>query len=205
LPPAQAAESGPPRRYPEESSEDSGFDVDSEYCQCYTYYVISLLEQYRQTRLPLQELVRLAGRALRSLGAEPADGRVSPELDARTVRYYQTLGLLDKPDRFEGRLAIYSLRHLLQLLCVKKLQAEGYPLALIQESLAGRSTSQLEAVLRERCALPAPPPPPGRSELIATEAVPGVTVVIDPARIADPQEVLDRIRAVLGSRTEERT
>jgi DNA-binding transcriptional MerR regulator len=166
--------------------------------------VTSLLDQYRQARLPLQDLVAVARRALRRLGAEPADGRVSSELDTRTVRYYQTLGLLDKPDRFEGRRAIYSLRHLLQLLCVKKLQAEGYPLALIQESLAGRSTSQLEAVVHEMGALPPPAAPP-RAELVATEVVPGVTVVIDPSRVTDAREVLERIRGILGSRTEERT
>ena len=192
--------------------------------------MIRLLDKYRDAELPLEELVAVAGRAVRRLGAEPVDGRVSVELDARVVRYYQTLGLLDKPHRFDGRKAIYGVRHLLQLLSIKKLQADGYPLALIQENLAGRSTAQLEAIVGEISPVAvaaqagggsagaspsremspaavavaaAAPAPPARQELFAAQAAPGVTVVIDPALVADARTVLDRIREALGNPTEE--
>ena len=142
---------------------------------------MTLLERYRDARMPLEELVTAAGRLIRKLGLEATDGRVSPELDSRTVRYYQTIGLLDKPNRFEGRRAIYGFRHLLQLACLKRLQAERYPLALIQEALTGRSTSQLETSIREVCSLPQDPPtPPAQAQLVAAEVAPGVTIVIDP-------------------------
>src|SRR5437016_1152361 len=44
------------------------------------------------------------------------DGRVARALDPRTVRYYQTLGILDRPHSYEGHKARYGPRHLLQLL-----------------------------------------------------------------------------------------
>ena len=167
--------------------------------------MMALVEQYRQVELPLDELVAVAGSAIRRLRAEPVDGRISVELDARVVRYYQTLGLLDKPHRFDGRKAMYGVRHLLQLLAIKKLQADGYPLALIQENLAGRSTAQLEAIVGDMnpVAVTAAAVPTSRQELFAAQAAPGITVVIDPARVADPRTVLDRIRGVLGTPAEE--
>lgn len=74
------------------------------------------------------------------------DTRVSPIPDARTIRYYSTLGLLDRP-RMEGRQARYGKRHLLQLLAIKALQGRGYPLAEIQTQLYGRADSELESLL----------------------------------------------------------
>jgi hypothetical protein len=59
------------------------------------------------------------------------------------------MGVIDRPVRYDGRRAIYGYRHLLQLLCVKKLQQEGHPLQLIQRTLAGRSTAALERALRQ--------------------------------------------------------
>ena len=50
--------------------------------------------------------------------------RIRDVPDPRTVRYYATLGLLDRP-RIEGRTALYGRRHLLQLVAVKRLQGHG--------------------------------------------------------------------------------
>src|ERR1700693_4794234 len=100
----------------------------------------------------------LGGRGL--LGAAP-DARVSPAPDARTVRYYTTLGLIDRP-RIEGRQAQYAERHLLQLLAIKALQALELPLAQIQQRLYGRSDAELkalvESVAAEARAVEASPP-----------------------------------------------
>src|SRR5216110_760185 len=76
------------------------------------------------------------------LGAAP-DARVSTAPDARTVRYYTTLGLLDRP-RIENRQARYGKRHVLQLISIKALQAMDMPLAEIQQRLYARSDSELE-------------------------------------------------------------
>src|SRR5881227_4478318 len=87
--------------------------------------------------------VQLAERGL--LGAA-ADARVSAAPDARTVRYYTSLGLLDRP-RIEGRQARYGERHLLQLLAIKALQAFDLPLAEIQQRLYGRGDAELKALV----------------------------------------------------------
>jgi DNA-binding transcriptional MerR regulator len=102
-------------------------------------------------------LEALAGEAQRVLekhglsGAQP-DARVSAAPDARTVRYYTTLGLLDRPG-YEGREARYQRRHLVQLVAIKALQAQGLSLGEIQTRLYGRSEKELaafaEALARE--------------------------------------------------------
>jgi DNA-binding transcriptional MerR regulator len=106
----------------------------------------------------LSEEVAAALSRLGLLGAAP-DARVSPAPDARTVRYYTTLGLLDRPV-IVGRQARYGQRHLLQLLAIKGLQVSSLPLAEIQERLYGRSDAELEALIealgREAAAVPAP-------------------------------------------------
>src|SRR5258705_12501785 len=74
------------------------------------------------------------------------DARISAAPDARTVRYYATLGLLDRP-RIEGRQARYGERHLLQLLAIKALQGLDLPLAEIQQRLYARSDAELKAMV----------------------------------------------------------
>ena len=98
--------------------------------------------------LSLEELAREVGRLLEQyalLGAQQ-DHRVSAVPDARTIRYYTTLALVDRPG-IDGRQARYSQRHLLQLVAIKALQALNLPLAEIQSRLYGRSNSELEAML----------------------------------------------------------
>src|SRR5205823_13215113 len=43
------------------------------------------------------------------------NGRVRDVPDRRTVRFYTTLGLIDRPAALRGRTALYGRRHLLQL------------------------------------------------------------------------------------------
>ena len=83
----------------------------------------------------------------RGLREAQEDGRVSAAPDARTVRYYATYGLVDRPSK-EGREVRYGRRHVLQLVALKALQARGVPLAEIQARVYGRSNSELEALLR---------------------------------------------------------
>jgi DNA-binding transcriptional MerR regulator len=75
-----------------------------------------------------------------------ADGRVRDVPDMRTIRYYTTLGLLDRPAQMRGRTALYGLRHLLQLVAVKRLQAQGLTLAEVQQRLVGCSDTALRAI-----------------------------------------------------------
>jgi len=99
--------------------------------------------------MSLDDLTREAGRLLEEMAllTAQADGRVTAAPDARTVRYYGTLGLVDRP-RIVDREARYGRRHLLQLAAVKALQARGLPLADVQARLYGCSNSELETLLK---------------------------------------------------------
>jgi len=99
--------------------------------------------------MSLEELTLEAGRLLEDMGLlqAQADGRVAAAPDARTVRYYGTLGLVDRPVIVE-REARYGRRHLLQLVAVKALQARGLPLAEVQARLYGSSNPELENLLK---------------------------------------------------------
>src|SRR5437899_2069951 len=136
------------------------------------------------------------------LGAA-ADGRVSAAPDARTVRYYTTLGLLDRP-RIEGRQARYAERHLLQLLAIKALQAFDLPLAEIQQRLYGRSDAELKALIESLAAEARTSAASGaqvpslRLREVAVE--PGVRLVVEEGwRLRDPAALEARIRAALAA------
>jgi DNA-binding transcriptional MerR regulator len=88
-----------------------------------------------------------------------ASGRVREVPDRRTIRFYTTLGLVDRPARHpsgRGRAALYGLRHLRQLVAIKRLQADGFSLTEVQARLVG----QTDAVLAELARLPGVPPEP---------------------------------------------
>lgn len=145
------------------------------------------------------EVARLLNERM-GLGA-PADRRVSAAPDARTIRYYATLGLLDRPG-FEGRQARYGRRHLLQLLAIKALQADALPLAEVQARLYGRSDGELEAIVaaavRERTAGPSPPARPVRWREVTIE--PGLKLLAEDAWSAagsEPAALLEKIRAAI--------
>jgi DNA-binding transcriptional MerR regulator len=76
----------------------------------------------------------------------PHNGRVRDVPDQRTIRYYTTLGLLDRAFEMRGRTALYGRRHLLQLVAIKKLQARGQSLAEVQAALAGQTDAGLEQI-----------------------------------------------------------
>jgi hypothetical protein len=71
------------------------------------------------------------------------NGRVRDIPDLRTIRYYTTAGLLERPAEMRGRTALYSRRHLLQLVAIKKLQARGLSLTQVQERIAGATDAML--------------------------------------------------------------
>jgi hypothetical protein len=80
----------------------------------------------------LGELVEEAAARIAALPA-PKNGQVRPVPDDRTIRYYGTLGLLDRPLAMRGRTALYGRRHLAQVVAIKRLQSTGRSLAEIQE------------------------------------------------------------------------
>ena len=94
----------------------------------------------------LDELAERVDAALAVDYAGPPSGRVRAVPDRRAIRWYTTIGLIDRPVAHRGRTALYGPRHLLQLVAVKRLQAKGLPLVAIQQELAGATDSQLARV-----------------------------------------------------------
>ncbi|MDX2093127.1 MAG: MerR family transcriptional regulator [Kofleriaceae bacterium] len=78
----------------------------------------------------LSDFVAIAAERIAALPA-PKNGQVRAVPDERTVRYYGTLGLLDKP-MLQGRTALYGPRQLAQVIAIKRLQSTGRSLAEIQ-------------------------------------------------------------------------
>lgn len=85
----------------------------------------------------IHQLCVLAEAALLRDYNGPADGRAQARPNERMLRYYATLGLLDRPSAWRARTALYGLRHLRQIVAVKRLQERGLALVTIQERLLG--------------------------------------------------------------------
>jgi DNA-binding transcriptional MerR regulator len=79
----------------------------------------------------LSDLVGEVAARMTALPA-PSNGQVRAVPDERTVRYYGTIGLLDRPLAMRGRTALYGRRHLAQVVAIKRLQTMGRSLAEIQ-------------------------------------------------------------------------
>ena len=140
---------------------------------------------------------------------EAADnGQVRAIPDERSIRYYTTIGLVDRPAAMRGRTALYGRRHLAQLVAIKRLQSLGKPLAEIQTllpTLDDPTLSRVSGVVvttaprrTERASfwrdqpaplapVPVPVPVPGSSSpsfipALSLPLAPGVTLTVTPAR-----------------------
>ncbi len=96
----------------------------------------------------LPELAERVADALASDGVRAPNGRVRELPDARAIRWYATIGLVDRPLPVAGRSARYGPRHLLQLVAVKRRQAQGRSLAQIQAELTGATEETLRQIAR---------------------------------------------------------
>lgn len=131
-------------------------------------------------RWTLDELSERVEAALAVVDYVPAESaRIRAVPDRRTIRYYTTLGLLDRPADMRGRTALYARRHLLQLVAIKRLQSEGLTLARIQERLAGLDGHSLEQLAQLPEELPVavptalePNPEPAADDVAFWEALP---------------------------------
>lgn len=73
------------------------------------------------------------------------NARIRAVPDERGIRYYTSLGLLDRPT-MRGRTALYGRRHLAQLVAIKREQARGATLAEIQRTLPTLDDDALAAL-----------------------------------------------------------
>lgn len=110
-------------------------------------------------RWTLSELVAEVANRIAALPA-PKNGQVRAVPDERTVRYYGTIGLLDRPAAMRGRTALYGVKHVAQVVAIKRLQAMGRSLSEIQTlwpTLDDATLARMSGV-----AMPGPPPPAAR-------------------------------------------
>ena len=145
-------------------------------------------------RWNLDELAERVDAALAVDYRGQPSGRVRAVPDRRAIRWYATIGLIDRPVAYRGRTALYGPRHLLQLVAVKRLQAKGLPLVAIQQELAGATDTQLARVAHlpaGTAPVPAPSPdvtaggggsPAGRESLPGGELRAGEAPVPDGER-----------------------
>lgn len=147
------------------------------------------------------------------------DQRVQPLPDARNIRFYQTTGLLDRPARYDGRVARYGVRHLLQLVAIRALQAQGLTLAQIQQACAGISDAELRELIASaidaaptartpgarrsssaaRQASRSDPLREGGTPLVTIELTAGVTVTIDTRVHPHAASTIDTLQRALAS------
>ncbi len=111
----------------------------------------------------LEEFVRIANHLIPLVLSEFSDPEVE-EINPRLVRYYATQGLMDKPLK-EGRESRYLYRHLLQLLVVRRLLAEGYSTGSIISRVITLADEELEALLQGGLQLSLEAPNPALSFL----------------------------------------
>lgn len=106
------------------------------------------LESIRQRKfVGVAELAGEAAKILAESGLAQERGTVSEVPDERTIRYYLSEGLVSPAEDKQGTASVFGYRHLLQLLAVKKLQAEHLPIRKIRELVERREVRDLERLL----------------------------------------------------------
>ncbi len=119
---------------------------------------LATLREYRQLApWNLHDLATVAGAILESSGVRPINAAATPRPNERTIRFYVTRGLVTRPEG-RGTAAIYTYRHLLQVLSIKLRQMEGSTLAEISKELSEVAGDVLER--RVAAALGGTLPPP---------------------------------------------
>lgn len=95
----------------------------------------------------LEEFVRVTNDLLpQFLPIQRGNTRVREEVTVRLIRHYTTLGMVDEPLK-EGRYAVYTYRHLLQILVVRRLLLEGFGTGAIAQLALQKTNTELENLL----------------------------------------------------------
>ncbi|HSE30427.1 MAG TPA: MerR family transcriptional regulator [Pyrinomonadaceae bacterium] len=95
----------------------------------------------------LPEFATVCERVVADLDLEQDRGTVTVVPDERTIRYYIAEGLIQALDEKQGTASVFSYLSLLQLVAVKKLQAEHFPIRKIRDLVAGKGEQELETLL----------------------------------------------------------
>ncbi|HEY7635176.1 MAG TPA: MerR family transcriptional regulator [Gemmatimonadales bacterium] len=127
---------------------------------------LATLREYR-TIAPwgLRDLAALSAGILDASGVIPVNAAARARPSERTIRFYVARGLVSPPDG-RGTAAVYSYRHLLQVLAIKLRQMEGATLEAMTREFAGVTGDLIER--RVAAALGPGLPRPERLPLLQT-------------------------------------
>ena len=95
----------------------------------------------------LPEFAAVCERVMSALDFEQVRGTVTSVPDERTIRYYLAEGLIQSSEERQGTASVFGYLNVLQLVAVKKLQAEHFPIRKIRELVYGKSEQELETLL----------------------------------------------------------
>src|SRR5215203_662067 len=127
---------------------------------------LTTLREYRALApWGLRDLAALAGGILDASGIVPVNAAARARPTERTIRFYVARGLVSPPDG-RGTAAVYSYRHLLQVLAIKLRQMEGATLESMLKEFAGMTGDLIER--RAASALGPGLPPPQHLPLLRT-------------------------------------
>ncbi|HZN97657.1 MAG TPA: MerR family transcriptional regulator [Gemmatimonadales bacterium] len=127
---------------------------------------LTTLREYRALApWGLRDLAALAGGILDASGVVPVNAAARARPSERTIRFYVARGLVSPPDG-RGTAAVYSYRHLLQVLAIKLRQMEGATLESMAKEFAGMTGDLIER--RAASALGPGLPPPDQLPLLRT-------------------------------------
>jgi DNA-binding transcriptional MerR regulator len=111
---------------------------------------LNSIEQLRDAEFHgVRELAEAAKAYLSSTKTSPQKSTATEFPNERTVRYYITEGLLDQAIKRKGVTSVFGYEHLLTLLVIKKLQADGVPIKVIKDLIANKPFDELEKLLGE--------------------------------------------------------
>ncbi|MEP7225816.1 MAG: MerR family transcriptional regulator [Gemmatimonadales bacterium] len=127
---------------------------------------LTTLREYRALApWGLRDLAALAGGILDASGVVPVNAAARARPSERTIRFYVARGLVSPPDG-RGTAAVYSYRHLLQVLAIKLRQMEGATLESMVKEFATLTGDLIEK--RAASALGPALPPPSHLPLLRT-------------------------------------
>jgi len=97
----------------------------------------------------VKELAGAAENILRETGPNQEKGTVAEYPNERTIRFYITEGLLPQSMEKRGAASLFGYQHLLALIVIKKLQADGLPISIIRQVISGKSEAELRDLIGE--------------------------------------------------------
>jgi hypothetical protein len=105
---------------------------------------LATLREYRSLApWGLRDLAALAAGILDASGVVPLNAAARARPSERTIRFYVARSLVSPPDG-RGTAAVYSYRHLLQVLAIKLRQMEGATLDALTREFAGLTGDLIE-------------------------------------------------------------